>query len=264
VTGRRPDSYHLLDSLVAFAGAGDILTAHQAETLSLTLQGPFGQGLAAEPDNLVLKAARALAAHLHRPATARLTLDKRLPIASGIGGGSADAAATLRLLCELWAVPSPADLHALALTLGADVPVCLASTPARMRGIGERLDPVRLPPFGLALVNPGRSIPTASVFRSLRERCGESFSPPLAIPVITSAADLAAWLRTTTNDLQAPAEAICPDITEVLHALAATPGCLLARMSGSGATCFGLYETAEAATHAIKAIDRQDWWRWAG
>jgi 4-diphosphocytidyl-2-C-methyl-D-erythritol kinase len=263
VTGRRADGYHLLDSLVAFAGAGDRLSVRSAATLGLTLGGPFGQGLAAEPDNLVLKAARALAARLRRPEAALLSLEKHLPLASGIGGGSADAAATLRLLCTLWGVPPPPDLADLALQLGADVPVCLASKPARMRGIGERLDPVDLPAFGLALVNPGYGVPTGPVFRALQERRGDRFSPPLAIPRFAGVAELAAWLRTTTNDLQDPAESLCPAISAVIQALTGTRGCLLARMSGSGATCFGLYETARHAQDAVASLPT-DWWSWGG
>ena len=157
LTGRRDDGYHLLDSLVVFAGIGDTLSAAPAETLSLQVTGPFAAGLAGEPDNLVLRAARALAAAAGVAAGAHLVLDKHLPVASGIGGGSADAAAALRLLCRLWRVtPQPAALARLAAGLGADVPVCLAGHAARMGGIGERLEPAPvLPACGIVLVNPG-------------------------------------------------------------------------------------------------------------
>jgi 4-diphosphocytidyl-2-C-methyl-D-erythritol kinase len=189
-----------------------------------------------------------------------LVLEKHLPVASGIGGGSADAAATLRLLARLHGLPAPSP--ELALALGADVPVCLASTPCIMRGIGEDISPApKLPAFGLALVNPGIGVATAAIFKA---RQG-AFSPPVTLPeawpdATTMAADLAAW----GNDLQPPAEALCPPITEVLAALRASPGCLLAQMSGSGATCFGIYPTPQAAAAAAEAVRRPGWWSWGG
>ena len=207
----------------------------------------------------MLRAARALAEHAGIRAGARLTLDKRLPIASGIGGGSADAAATLRLLCRLWGIPpDAADLATLALRLGADVPVCLASRPARMTGIGEHLGAApALPDCGLLLVNPGVAVATAAVFKA---RTGD-FSPPATLPPAwRSIADLAAGLACTTNDLQAPAIALCPAVAEVLAAIEATGGCRFARMSGSGATCFGLYDTPAAAEAAAARLSRPAWW----
>ncbi|MGH7213057.1 MAG: 4-(cytidine 5'-diphospho)-2-C-methyl-D-erythritol kinase, partial [Acetobacteraceae bacterium] len=165
VTGRRADGHHLLDSLAVFAGAVDELRAEPADTLSLTVDGPFAWALVNESDNLVLRAARALAEVAHIPPRARLVLTKNLPVASGIGGGSADAAATLRALSILWDVE--ADLPALAARLGADVSVCVASRPARMEGIGEVLSPPpRLPPCGVLLLNPGIPVATADVFRA--------------------------------------------------------------------------------------------------
>ncbi len=253
VIGRRPDGYHQLDSLVAFAGAADRLTAEPANDLSLTIGGPFAAGLAAEPDNLVLRAARALGV------CARLHLAKNLPVASGIGGGSADAAAALRLLSRLGGVPIP---EALAQTLGADVPVCVASKPCRMGGIGECLTPApALPACGIALVNPGIAVPTASVFRA---RTG-GFSAPAPLPASwPDAAALAAYLAPLGNDLQAPAIGLCPAIAEVLACLASLPGCLLARMSGSGATCFALFATPAAAAAAATTLARPGWWCWGG
>jgi 4-diphosphocytidyl-2-C-methyl-D-erythritol kinase len=257
VTGRRADGYHLLDSLVVFAGVGDEVSAAPADGLSLALEGPEAGALAAEPDNLVLRAARALAAGRDLGAALRLT--KRLPVASGIGGGSSDAAAALRVLSRLWGVE--ADLPALALALGADVPVCLAREPAVMRGIGEALTPApRLPRFGLLLANPRLAVETRAVFAAR----GAGFSAPIAYPEAWSdaaamARDLAAW----RNDLEAPAMALCPAIAEVRAAIAAQPGCLLARMSGSGATCFGLFGDAPAAERAAAALPRA-WWRWGG
>ncbi len=254
--GRRPDGYHLLDSLAVFADVGDTLTAEPAESLSLAITGPFSAGLSAGADNLVLRAARALA-----PAGARLVLEKQLPVASGIGGGSADAAAALRLLARLWRLDVP--LAALALGLGADVPVCLARRPARMGGIGEALAPApALPECGLLLVNPGVAVATAEVFRA---RSG-GFSAPAVLPASWPDAEaMAADLRAATvNDLQAPALALCPRIGVVLAAIEAAGDCLLARMSGSGATCFGLYRNAAAAEAARARLPARGWWSWAG
>jgi 4-diphosphocytidyl-2-C-methyl-D-erythritol kinase len=259
VTGKRSDGYHELDSLVVFAGAADELRAEPAEALSLTLRGPFGAALGAEADNLVLRAARALGAAAGRGSLVRLTLEKNLPVASGIGGGSADAAACLRLLGRLWNVTPPPEL---ALSLGADVPVCLAGVAARMSGVGERLTPApRLPACGMVLVNPGVALGTADVFRA---RDG-SFSAPAALPDAWSdARSMADDLARLGNDLEPPAIELCPVIGAVLATLRALPGCLLARMSGSGATCFGLFADSAEATHAAPALRRPGWWSWGG
>jgi 4-diphosphocytidyl-2-C-methyl-D-erythritol kinase len=262
VTGRRADGYHLLDSLAVFGPAADEVTAEPAEGLSLTLDGPFGAGLAAETDNLVLRAARALAEAAGLAQGAALRLTKRLPIASGIGGGSADAAAALRLLDRLWGLGlDEARLAAIAAALGADVPVCLASRPMRMQGVGEVLSPApALPGCGLLMVNPGLALATPAVFRA-REG---SFTPPAALPgAWADAAAMARDLEALRNDLEAPAIRLCPPIAEVLAALRALPGCLLARMSGSGATCFGLFAAPAAAEAAAPALPG-GWWRSAG
>lgn len=261
VTGRRGDGYHELESLAVFASAGDIVHAAPAATLTLGIDGPFAAGLTGEPDNLVLRAARALAAQAGIPAHARLTLEKHLPVASGIGGGSADAAATLRALAKLWRLP-PAPDAALALRLGADVPVCLACAPSIMRGVGEILTPApRLPEFGLALVNPGVGVATPAAFRA---RQG-AFSPPASLPEAWATAhDLARDMATLGNDLQAPAMALCPPIGAVLAALRALPGCLLAQMSGSGATCFALFANPAQAEAARRLNAQPGWWAWGG
>lgn len=266
VTGRRPDGYHLLDSLAVFCPVGDRLRATVAEALTLTVEGPFGAALAGERDNLVLRAARALDGE----AGARVVLEKFLPVASGIGGGSADAAATLRLLCRLWELPVGASqgdlargaLASIALELGADVPVCLASRAARMGGVGEALGPApAMPAVGMVLVNPGVALATALVFRA---RSG-GFSGLAGLPSAwADAAAMAGDLARLRNDLEPPAIALCPVIGTVLAALAATPGCLLARMSGSGATCFGLFRDAAAAEAAALALARSGWWCWGG
>jgi 4-diphosphocytidyl-2-C-methyl-D-erythritol kinase len=256
VTGKRADGYHLLDSLAVFPAIGDVLTVEPAETLSLTIAGPFGATLAAEPDNLVLRAARLL----DPKGVAAMTLEKNLPIASGIGGGSADAAAALRLLSRHWGLETP--LHDLAASLGADIPVCLASRPSRMSGSGEVLGPAPvLPPLGIVLVNPGVAVSTPAVFRARVGTFSQAAELPKSWP---SAAFMAESLAKLTNDLEPPAIALAPAIGEVLSALRAHPSCLLARMSGSGATCFGIFASALEAAEAAAAITRPGWWRWGG
>ncbi len=259
VTGRREDGYHLLDSLVVFAGAHDLVSATDSDVLTLAIGGPFAAALQADPDNLVLRAARALAGATGRPPHAALRLTKNLPVASGIGGGSADAAAALRALASLWDVEIPKNLPQ---TLGADVPVCLASTASRMAGIGEILTPAPvLPCCGLVLINPGLTLSTPAVFRA---RTGAFSVAPALPPSWPNVRHLADTLSSLTNDLQAPAEDLCPAISTVLAALRGDPACLLARMSGSGATCFGLYEKPAGAEHAAASLSRPGWWCWGG
>ncbi len=262
MTGRRADGYHLLDSLVVFMGAADRVRADAAPGLTLAVDGPEGIALAAEPDNLVLRAARALAAAADIEPRAALSLYKALPVASGIGGGSADAAAALRALNALWGLGwAPERLSAVALPLGADIPACVASVPRRMAGVGEVLGPApRLPPFGLVLANPRVALATPAVFRA---RTG-GFSAPAALPPgWADAAAMAGDLAALRNDLEPPAIALCPPVAEVLAALRALPGCLLARMSGSGATCFAVFPDAAAAEVAAARLPRA-WWRWGG
>jgi len=253
---QREDGYHELESLVVFTGIGDDLTFEAADALSLALDGPFAAALKNEPDNLVLRAARALSAH----AGARITLTKNLPVASGIGGGSADAAAALRGLMQLWklAVP-PQALHEIALSLGSDVPVCLASAPAWMTGRGEHIQAVHLSVnAAMVLANPGVSVSTAEVFANLEDRTGMGAINP---DRIRSTQELCEYLKDTRNDLEAPARAIAPVISDVLAALSKS-GAMLARMSGSGATCFGIYENDAAANAAAVAISKTQpgWW----
>jgi 4-diphosphocytidyl-2-C-methyl-D-erythritol kinase len=253
VTGQRADGYHLLDSLVVFAGLGDSVTVAAAPALSLAITGPMGAMLPVTDDNLVLRAARAMAA------TAQITLHKVLPVSSGIGGGSADAAACLRALARLTgqALPGPDQV----LALGADVPVCLAGTPARMTGIGEALGPVPpLPAAWLVLANPGVAVSTPAIFRALARR--DNAPMPASLPRLKTTADLAAFVAMQRNDLESPAIALQPVIAQVKTALTAQPGCMLARMSGSGATCFGLFAdplSANAAARALQAA-QPGWW----
>lgn len=263
VCGRRADGYHLLDSLVAFAGVGDWISARRAEDLRLDITGPYSEGLSGEGDNLVMRAARYFLAATGRDEGAHITLEKNLPIASGIGGGSSDAAATLIALSQLWdenlAQLADADLAA---KLGADVPVCLRRTPTFMRGIGELLTPAPdLPPAWLVLVNPNKPLATERVFAALSGRYSTP-QPDALYTGLGTAEDLARTLKAARNDLAAPAGEVMAEISDMLAALEATPGCLLARMSGSGPTCFGLYgdsQDAGAAAEALKAA-QPGWW----
>lgn len=261
VTGKRPDGYHTLDSLVVFAAIQDVVDARPADTLSLSVEGPFAHAVPVGPDNLVLRAAQALAVAAGQETGAHLTLTKRLPAASGIGGGSADAAAALRALRRLWNVDlDDAALDRIALGLGADVPVCLHGKAAFMGGIGEHLaPPPALPQCWLVLANPGISVSTPDVFRA---RTG-AYSPEGRFAYApANAAELAALLGARRNDLEAPATSLVPAIADVKAALMGEDGCVLARLSGSGATVFGLFSTAEAASHAALALaaGHPDWW----
>jgi 4-diphosphocytidyl-2-C-methyl-D-erythritol kinase len=262
VRGRRPDGRHTLESLAVFPETGDLLTAERCPIRTLALDGPFAAELGAGADNLVIRAVEALAAATEQAAGVALTLDKRLPVASGIGGGSADAAATLRLLLRLWGrTPDAGTLGRIALSLGADVPVCLASAPALMGGIGERLEPApAFPGFWMVLANPLRALSTTAVFGALERRDNP---PGPAAPAGFARFDaLVGWLARQRNDLEAPARRLMPEIGAVLAALGRAPGVRLARMSGSGATCFGLCADQDAALAAAAALrgDHPGWW----
>jgi 4-diphosphocytidyl-2-C-methyl-D-erythritol kinase len=261
VVGRRDDGYHLLDSAIAFAGVGDRLSVSPGDDLTLDISGPFAETLIGDrEDNLVLRAARALRDAGAVAGGARLSLDKRLPVASGIGGGSADAAAALRLLARLWSVPEEAATG-LAVELGADVPVCLRSAPARVGGIGDSIDPLGpLPACGVVLANAGEGVSTPAVFAA---RSGGFSDPdPAAWRPTSSFSDLIELLRGTRNDLADAARSVSPAIGNVIAALEGTPGCGIARLSGSGGTCFALYETVDAAKAAAEglAAARPAWW----
>jgi 4-diphosphocytidyl-2-C-methyl-D-erythritol kinase len=262
VTGREPNGYHQLDSVVVFADLADRLVFAPADHFGLEIVGPFAGGLADPHDNLVLRAGRRLAEAAGRDLKVKVTLEKNLPVASGIGGGSADAAAALRGLAAFHALDLPEQaLREIGLGIGADVPVCVFGRPARLRGIGERLDPIRgLPDLPMVLVNPGVAVPTGAVFRAL-ELPSDGFCRP-ALPPQPSLAGFAQWLKASRNDLQAAACSLEPVIGEVLRLLHGLDTCLVARMSGSGATCFGLFAdvaTAEAAASAVRAA-APAWW----
>ncbi|MEZ5832019.1 MAG: 4-(cytidine 5'-diphospho)-2-C-methyl-D-erythritol kinase [Dongiaceae bacterium] len=261
VLGRRADGYHLLDSLIVFAETGDEIALQPADRLSLTIDGPFAAGLETERDNLVLRAARALQSVTGTRAGAAIRLTKNLPVASGIGGGSADAAATLAGLCSLWDLaPGRGALLDIAAKLGADVPVCLDGAASFVGGIGEDLAPARgLPPAWLVLANPGVATPTPAVFKALR---GVFSKPAHWSHPPRDFAEFAKLLQATANDLTEAAIAVTPAIRHVLAGLAALPGCVLARLSGSGATCFGLFPDQATAQTAAARLQAQQprWW----
>jgi len=264
VVGRRDDGYHLLDSLAAFAAVGDELIFAPASDLSLVVDGPFGRDLATDDSNLVLRAARALAAETGRPPAAAIRLTKRLPIASGIGGGSADAAATLRGLDRLWRADVPASrLARIALALGADVPVCLAGVPSFFGGIGDEIAlAAPLPHAHLVLVNPGAPLATAAVFRARAAGAADYSKPARWTEALTDTAALVGMLAERRNDLTDAAIGLMPAIGDVLAILRQQRACLIARLSGSGATCFGLFENRGEAREAAAAIGaaRPGWW----
>ena len=254
VRERMTDGYHRIETLFAFARDGDLVRAKAADDLSLTIEGPFAPGLESGPDNLVLRAGQALRARAGTSAGARLTLVKNLPVASGIGGGSADAAAALRLLARLWR--TDVDLHPIARELGADVPACLHGRPVLGRGRGDELAPIDehgLSGLPLLLVNPGVPVPTGPVFAGWdgvdRGALGEG--DPIEVALAGR------------NDLEPPAIRIAPVIGELVVWLQARPGVTLARMSGSGATCFAIFAGAAEREAAARAVAR-DWpgaWR---
>ncbi len=266
VLRRREDGYHELDSLVAFAGVCDDLSLDPSVPLELTIAGPHAAGLKADADNLVLRAACAFLAAFPGSRAGAFHLVKRLPVASGIGGGSADAAAALRLLARLngVALSTPA-LGRIAAGTGADVLVCLKSRARLMGGVGERLGPVlRLPTLPALLVNPCVPVETVRVFRALGLAAGQSAgtarqaeaAAPGTLP------DWLAMVSASRNDLEAPAVEVAPVIADVIETLRALPGCRLARMSGSGATCFALFDSTDEAGRAARDLSRAQpgWW----
>lgn len=265
VLGRRPDGYHEIESLVVFADVGDRLSFHPDERLELEVRGPTAAASGANSDNLVLKAARALAEQVGGLRLGRFMLDKHLPVAAGLGGGSSDAAAAMRLLARHNDLPrDDPRLHAAARATGADVPVCLDAKARVMRGIGEILsDPIALPRFSAVLVNPGVAVPTRDVFAALAAPALESPAQSAHFAAIdTDAASLISILTARRNDLEIPAIRVQTIIADVLEALRGSADCLLARMSGSGATCFGLFGSAGAAEEASRQMQaaRPGWW----
>jgi 4-diphosphocytidyl-2-C-methyl-D-erythritol kinase len=264
ITRRREDGYHDLESLIVFADIGDDLDAEVAREDSLSISGPFAIGLGAGPSNLVLKA---VAAFRQRwpdlsPPGVKLHLVKNLPVASGIGGGSADAAAALRIMAELASGPvAVSDLVDLAAGIGADVPACLLSRPLVARGVGEILSPLHeFPPLFVTLVNPKVPVATVDVFRRLRAH--DNYPLPALPEPLTRPAQLGLWLGETRNDLQPPAVKLVPEIGIIVDEMAEAPGCMLSRMSGSGATVFGLFGSEGQAHEAASQMRKlhPDYW----
>jgi 4-diphosphocytidyl-2-C-methyl-D-erythritol kinase len=256
------DGYHPLVSLVAFADVGDVVTVTRADALLLAVAGPFGGALAGEGDNLILRGLRALgeAAGIGAPPVA-VTLDKQLPIAAGLGGGSADAGTAIRLAAQLLDLDlDEAALEAVAGVVGADGPMCLRARPAWATGRGDDLrDEPRLPPLHAVLLNPGVASPTGAVYRVYDDAPAGGSDCPES-PADWSPAAVIDWLAAQRNDLEAPALRVTPGIAEALTAMRAAPGCRLTRMSGSGATVFGLFDDAASASHAVGSLQRSGWW----
>ena len=266
IPSRRADGWHEVESLVAFAGCSDTLTLAPGAGLSLRVDGPTADAAGAGDGNLVLRAAREAAARIEPLTLGAFHLTKRLPVAAGIGGGSTDAAAALRLVARANELSfEDPRLYEAARAVGADVPVCLEARARMMSGVGERLGPaLKLPPLFAVLVNPGVALPTKDVFATLGLAPGAPYGFGKH-PVVADRMDLEALaplLKKSRNDLEDPAGVLAPIIVHVLAAIGAARGCKLARMSGSGATCFGLFVTCRAAATASKAMrrDHPDWW----
>jgi 4-diphosphocytidyl-2-C-methyl-D-erythritol kinase len=274
VVGRRADGYHDIESVVAFADCADHLTLTPGSELELVATGPLAEACGATSDNLVIKAARLLQERVPDLKVGGFTLDKVLPVAAGIGGGSADAAAALRLLAQLNGLAlDDQRMHEVALATGADVPVCLTSRPCDMTGVGESLLPLSLPIMPCVMVNPRVPVATKDVFNALGLRNGELLVGATDVLRGTAwpeaGASVEDWvevLAASSNDLEGPATRIQPIIGEVISALSATNGAWLARMSGSGATCFAIYENTADAGRAADEIRRHhpEWWVHAG
>lgn len=262
VGGKRADDYHDLESLVAFTAFGDEIFLEPDDGISLSLSGPFGAQLSGIEENLALKAAQLFAERAGAEKGVRIGLRKNVPVASGLGGGSADAAAVLRGLTRLWQLdPDRAVLMEIAASLGADIPVCVDSRPSWMEGRGECVSLLpALPNSSVLLVNPGVQVSTAQVFAALGPRRGVGMLPPQApFPDVYA---LVRFLRDMINDLETPARTIAPVIAEVLCEMNDLRDILLARMSGSGATCFALFADQKTARNAayLLRVRHPEWW----
>lgn len=260
ITGKTANGYHTLDSLVTFANTGDELEVTQSDRISLSVSGEYAASLP-EGENLVTKAATILQRRFHIKEGAAIALQKNLPVGAGIGGGSADAAATLKLLARLWKINvEPHDIQEIALSLGADVPACLQSTSLYMSGIGEVIEPApKLPGMFILLASTGKPLLTRDVFAGYNGSFSQAASHPRHFD---SGEDLIRFLEGTRNDLQDAAIALMPEISTVLQTLAAEKDCMLSRMSGSGSTCFGLFAKRKYAEDAAIRLNKQypGWW----
>lgn len=252
VLGRRSDGYHELDSIVAFADVGDHLTFTEAGRFDIEASGPFAKQLPLPEENIVYRAWEAVSAMARGIKPVRVSIEKNLPVSAGIGGGSANAAAAVRALLAMNGLqPTAAELNDLALSLGADVPVCIGSISSRMRGIGDRIDSLpNFPILHALLVNPNVAVPTPQIFAALGLAKGASFGSPV------TGKDIALW----RNDMTSAAVSLAPAIADVLQALNGQSNLITARMSGSGATCFGIFESAKAAETAAQRLARPGWW----
>lgn len=261
VTGKRPDGYHLLDSLFVFADISDELHIESAEKLSFSIEGEFAENLKEEKNNIVIKAAEILAKALGITPSVNIKLIKKLPVAAGLGGGSADAAAVLVGLSQLWeSTLSKEELAEIALQLGADVPACLQKCPLNISGIGEIITKApSLPKIWIVLVNPKVKVPTPDVFKA-RAKPFTAF-----MPINTACNDIDSFvfeLKKRSNDLTEAACSLAPEIADTLEIISQQQDCLISRMSGSGATCFGLFANKEHAETAVRLIKskKPNWW----
>jgi 4-diphosphocytidyl-2-C-methyl-D-erythritol kinase len=262
VVGKRSDGYHLLESLVAFTDFGDQLTLQPSKLLSMELSGPYAEDLERDAhNNLVMKAATELRFRGGAQEGAKITLEKNIPIAAGLGGGSSDAGTAIEQLCRLWKLWSIEDIkNAIAVSLGADVKMCMKPKPSFVTGVGDKVSPVKFGfDMGVVLVNPRQQLLTSDIFKSFEGAFSASKPCPSEFATFAS---LLSFLSGKYNDLLKPAAKKLPDIESILHALRSTYGCKYASMSGSGATCFGLYENQEQSTQAAHAIAAAfpSWW----
>ena len=261
ITGKRADGYHLLQSVMIFVDVGDDMEFYPHDGFLIDAEGRFATDLPSPAENIIYRAAKALAETFRVPLSAGIRIKKNLPIASGVAGGSSNAATTLLGLSKLWGLPDDRDrLHKIAISLGADVPACLIRRPVWAEGIGEKMSALpHMPPLHFVLANPMIATPTAEVFARFKNR----ISAPIQYSGRKKTMD--EWisdLRLYRNDLTEAAIEVCPEIQFVLRALRDTPNCHLARLSGSGATCFGIYDTPYAAQAAVNKLRTQypDWW----
>ncbi len=261
VTGKRESGYHELDALVAFTQAGDTVSVQSADALTLEVEGPYAEQCGAMDQNLVLRAAKLLQVQTARTQGAKITLTKKLPVAAGLGGGSSDAATALKLLCRLWSLPlSPAELAEMALPLGSDLPVCIHAAPARMTGIGEKVTPIAsMQPMPVLLVNPNIPLSTPDVYAAYH------YSPsPYVSPQINTDDPMALLigLERTHNHLQSAAISLVPEIAPMLLEIQQQLGCRLARLCGSGPTCYALFESSLEMAHAAISLRNAhpNWW----
>jgi len=262
ITGRRPDGYHLIESLAGFAQFGDIIEISVAQTLSLSVEGPFAEALTGNgANNLIVRAAHSLNKHTGGQRGAHIRLHKNIPIGAGLGGGSSDAAVALKGLAQFWQLAiKENDLHTLAVSLGSDVLVCLMQKPSWISGIGEQVYAVDMVVGGwVVLVNPGVPLLTADVYRQFSGDFSPVSEPPQSIKSFDA---LVKFMQSRHNALEAPAMTLQPIISEILAVLRATTGCAVARMSGSGATCFALYDNEQQARGAAQHMERTRpvWW----